>query len=75
MYKYEVDSTATQCKIFRVYRSASMPDKHIGTVTIDDTKAWAVDYEKNVSWLPVNRALVELGVMTNEEANMKELGF
>ena len=71
MYKFKLNNTSKQCKIYRVYRSASMPDKLLGTVYPDGT----AKLEDNVRWIPVARALVELGVMSEEDAIMKELGY
>jgi len=69
-YIYKLIDNGRACEIYLPSRKAGTADKYLGKVSKDGEVIKATD-----DWLPVSRALAELGVISQEEARLQELGF
>jgi len=74
-YDFVVSDDGQRCEIFLL-----RPYKYVGAVIkAPDGHSWQEFARDNtVMWLPVNQALIALGVTTSDEhnkQNMKDLGF
>lgn len=75
-YEFVVNADGTECIILKPSRKAGQEPKYLGKVVVyGDGSKYRTEKADDVMWLPVNLALVELGWMTREQANLSDLGF
>jgi len=74
-YIYKLVDNGMACEIYLLSRKAGAADKYLGKVTLAPGGRSIQEFAHDVTWLPVSRALAELGVISQEEARLQELGF
>jgi hypothetical protein len=73
-YRFELDETRTQCKVFKLSRKKGGAEKYLGTVSVAPGGRTMQNFAPDVCWLPVSRARAAMGLITQEQAILQELG-
>lgn len=74
-YIYKLVDNGQACEIYLPSRKAGATDKYLGKVIKAPGGRSIQEFAYGVTWLPVSRALAELGIISQEEARLQELGF
>ena len=75
MNRFKVNDDKTICEVYRMSRAKNVPDILLGIVTIKADGEIEKEIVTDLGGFPLYDALVQLGIMTQIEADIKALGF
>ena len=74
-YSFVVNDAKTEVLIYTMSRIKGISSKYIGKIIKAADGRCIQEFESDVCWLPVKRALAAMGEISQEDAVLAELGY